>query len=277
MRNREFYIKIDDRRTIRGEISIPETDEPKPLLIILHGFKGYKDWGFLPTIHDKFADRFIVIRYDHSMNGAKNYSDSKLYDIDDFRRSTISSQLEDLDLLISKIQDESLVLKTSWNGEIYLCGHSMGAAIAIIYSNRSEFIKKLILLAPIAKFDRYSSRQKDEWKKNGYIEFLNNRNNQLLTIDYNFILDLEKNQEEYDLLQAISRSNSEILIIHGEQDLTAKLAEAKALYKASNREKKRLEIIKQANHSFNVDKIGLTDNKFIDEVLNQIEAFLLES
>ncbi|MCK5087881.1 MAG: alpha/beta hydrolase, partial [Melioribacteraceae bacterium] len=39
-------------------------------LIYIHGFKGFKDWGFVPYIGEYFANKgFFVITFNFSHNG----------------------------------------------------------------------------------------------------------------------------------------------------------------------------------------------------------------
>jgi len=43
---------------------------PAPVVIYSHGFLGFKDWGFIPYVADKFAKAgFVFVRFNFSHNG----------------------------------------------------------------------------------------------------------------------------------------------------------------------------------------------------------------
>ena len=55
---------------LRGNVHLPEGDAPSPVLVICHGFKGFKDWGMFPFAADVLASRGIsVLRFNFSLNG----------------------------------------------------------------------------------------------------------------------------------------------------------------------------------------------------------------
>ena len=48
-------IEIDNREglPIRGDLHLPDGESPHRLVLIAHGFKGFKDWGFFPFLLDE--------------------------------------------------------------------------------------------------------------------------------------------------------------------------------------------------------------------------------
>ena len=46
----QFTIDSREGLPIRGDLDAP--DEARALVVIVHGFKGFKDWGFFPWLAD---------------------------------------------------------------------------------------------------------------------------------------------------------------------------------------------------------------------------------
>ena len=52
------------------DLFLPPTEGPHPVLVYCHGFKGFKQWGHVPFIHEYFATgEYAVIAFNHSHNG----------------------------------------------------------------------------------------------------------------------------------------------------------------------------------------------------------------
>ena len=61
-------------------------DGKVPLVLIAHGFKGYKDWGFFPYISERISEAgFITACFNFSLNGM-NDSVDLIDDMDRFER-----------------------------------------------------------------------------------------------------------------------------------------------------------------------------------------------
>ncbi len=271
-----FEIIIDTDRTLDAELRYNENHIAKPLAVVLHGFKGNKDWGFLPNIAELFArNNYIAVSYNHSLNG--KVPNSSKYNIDKFRKITVSEQLRELPILISHLKEYVLTQNDNpainWNGEIVLIGHSMGAAIALLYASENT-VSKLVMLSPISKFNRYTDRQRKQWRAAGFMEFFNPKTEQTMALDATFIDDMDENLERFDLPNAIGRCKSEILIIHGEQDITVRIAEARELFANSDRSKCRLIEYPNCNHSFNIDTLGYENNHILKNLMDDLRAMI---
>ena len=40
---------------IRADIRSPTGRDPRTAIVVAHGFKGFKDWGFFPLLSDRLA------------------------------------------------------------------------------------------------------------------------------------------------------------------------------------------------------------------------------
>lgn len=223
-----------------------------PILLIIHGFQGSKNWGFFPTIAEEFAKSgSIVISWNMSLNGYSK--DAPFIDLpDDFSRNTITHEIADTDSIIdSVLHDEQILsseLRAKWNGEIHVLGHSRGGGIGILISEKYPFITKLALWNSISRFGRFTERQKNIWSETGIFPVQTLEDGTKIVMHYSYIQDLEAHGEAYSPLRAIHEILADILIVHADQDITVPIREAYALKEQS--QSARLYVIKNSGHIF---------------------------
>ena len=86
-------------KTTRGKklaLSFFATEETDAAVILfLHGFKGFKDWGFIPWLGKQFSARgFHFLCFNYSQNGISLQSE-EFTELDKFARNTYSLELEE--------------------------------------------------------------------------------------------------------------------------------------------------------------------------------------
>ena len=55
---------------IRADVRRPARGVPRSAVIVAHGFKGFKDWGFFPYLCESLArDGHLVVSFNTSLNG----------------------------------------------------------------------------------------------------------------------------------------------------------------------------------------------------------------
>ncbi|MEJ2005865.1 MAG: dienelactone hydrolase, partial [Cyclobacteriaceae bacterium] len=70
---------------------------PKPVILFLHGFKGFKDWGTFPLIAEKLSDEgFVVVKMNFSHNGVTVDDPGNFNDLDAFAENRFSYELDDV-------------------------------------------------------------------------------------------------------------------------------------------------------------------------------------
>jgi uncharacterized protein len=222
-----------------------------PCIIYVHGFKGFKDWGFVPYAGEYFAGKgYSVITFNFSHNGIGN-DKNEFTEPDKFAENTFSLEVSEL----SEVIDAYLFgfFGETENSRIGLMGHSRGGAIAILTAGRRTEITALAVWASISHLDRYTDRQKDEWRKNGFVEVVNSRTNQVMKLNLSVLEDVEKNMDKkLNIEKGVKKYNRPLLVIHGEQDLTVPVQEGKDIFNWANSKKSRLEIIPAAGHTFDI-------------------------
>ena len=223
-----------------------------PILLIIHGFRGSKNWGFFPTIAEEFAQNgSIVLTWNMSLNG---YSKNSQYidQPDNFARNTITQEMVDTQSIIDSIlQDDRIIsgdIRSHWNGDIHVLGHSRGGGIGILISAENPSIKKLALWNTISRFGRFTERQKKLWSDTGTFPIDETEDGKVIAMNYTYISDLEFHSDEYSPLRAITEVSADILIVHAEQDMTVPIREAHALQEKSH--SAHMHSIPQAGHIF---------------------------
>ncbi len=248
----EFTNKIG--KIVRCDIE-SGNDDNLPLLIFAHGFKGFRNWGFIPYVCSKFAEAgSICVRLDFSMNGIIDDVNQK-YDDEVFRKNTVSREVSDLSELIEKFISNQLGIENfhrRWNGDVFLVGHSLGAAVSVLTAKKFQSITKISLWASVSQLNRNTDRQKEIWKQNGSIEILINTTGQKLHLDYTYIEDKESSFENNAIINELKKLNYPVQIIHPKNDMTVNIKEAEELKStASDIRKRELIVIEKSGHTFN--------------------------
>ena len=259
------------------DFRFPESGTEKlPLVILCHGFKGFKDWGCFPYMMERIAEEgnfAVSFNFSYNGTGENDFDQSDFTRLDLFAENTFSRELDDLGSIIDHLFEN----KDKYNydkGNITLTGHSRGGGIAILKTAEDKRISKLVVLSSVCNFDRYSDTLKKKWKEVGYFEVINSRTNQMMRLNYTLIEDLVKNKERLDIQKAISEITVPVMIIHGAQDITVDYSNAEDLYSRSDKEKTKLFLIENTGHTFGAVQPFEGTTKALEEVLTLIEDFL---
>lgn len=242
-------------RDITFTITDPQSPAPLPAVLLLHGFKGFRNWGFFPFAAQALAARgAIAVRMDTSLNGMQGTND-RVVSVDDFARNTITAELADVHTLISDLPRE---LGDRWNGTLHIVGHSRGGGLAhivgreLLQAAQGPFaLGKLVVWNSIAEWQRWTPRQRDAWLAAGRIDMENTRTGQMLAMNSSYLLDVEDNATRFDLLEASRALAGRMLYLHAEQDVTVPLREVEGLVRAAGTEE-QLRTLSQTGHTFGI-------------------------
>lgn len=272
-------IKINNKtgNVISIDLRFPDKSNSKiPVLIFCHGFKGFKDWGSFPYMLEKIsAENIFTVSFNFSHNGVDNTQDNPIdfKRLDLFAQNTFSTELDDLGCVIDYLFEN----KNQYNfnlDNLTLAGHSRGGGIAILKTAEDNRIKKLITLASVAEFNRYTDERKIRWKKDGYLEVLNTRTKQLMRMNYTLIEDLEKNYSRINILDAMKKISVPVLIIHGKEDMAVDYSDAEALYENSDKSKTGMILYENTGHTFGTEHPFKGTNRHLEKVINDITDFV---
>lgn len=249
-------------RPVLLDVLYPANDGVKGIIILCHGFKGFKDWGPFNIVAKKFADAgFIFIKFNFSHNGTTPQHPEEFADLDAFGNNNTLFELDDLQCVLDYVTGTVMANLPSTRSfspgkessekkiKIHLIGHSRGGGIAILKGSEDARVSKIISLASINEFGNFFRGNIQQWKRSGVIYVENMRTNQQLPVYYQYYETVQVNKEMLDIRSAITSLSKPLLIIHGTYDETVPVATAKAMY-SWNPSKSKLLLLEGSNHTF---------------------------
>jgi len=234
------------------DVFYKETNQPKPIIIFCHGYKGFKDWGAWNLMAAVFANAgFFFIKFNFSHNGGTVEQPIDFPDLEAFGNNNYTKELDDLTSVINWISTHSDFKNEVNLDAISLIGHSRGGGIVLLKANEDARIKKVITLAGVCDFEKRTATIGDlqQWKKKGVKYVLNGRTKQNMPHYYQFYEDFMLNKERLDIKKATENLKIPQLIIHGNKDTSVLIDEAENLKKWNS--ESEFKIIDNANHVFN--------------------------
>lgn len=268
-----------DRNTVLTIYS-PATTQKTPLLIFLHGFKGFKDWGIFPAVCESFAKKEItVLSFNFRYNGGTVKNPIDFPDLNAFAENTYSKELNDVSLVLNWVREnhEKYLSKVDLNS-ISVLGHSRGGGIAMLAAEKYSAIKKVITWAAVADFQKRLPLTNDlqQWKEKGVHYIKNGRTKQDMPMNYSFVEDLKNNAVKLSIERALRSLSKPQLIVHGVEDETVVKSDALLLKKWNP--DAILELIDNANHTFNGKHPWKEDHlpEVAEKAIELSAAFLLD-
>ena len=219
---------------IRGKIDVPDgRTAPQggwPHACLLHGFKGFMDWGFFPDMARRIAGSGVAaVRFNASGSGVGEDLET-FGDLGAFERNTLARELEDIARVRAWIRNGGAAdLDATRNGWI---GHSRGGGLALLHAAESQDCRGIVTWAAVSTFDRFDAEAKARCREDGYLPIWNARTGQEMRVGLGALEDLERNRRRYDLRAACRRVNVPVLLLHGEEDETVPAVESEILASA---------------------------------------------
>lgn len=229
------------------DVRTADRRRPRAAVLVLHGFKGFKDWGMFPPLADRLARAgFTAVSFNLSGSGVDDAGEFSFPER--FARATFSGDLDDIRSVLDAVSAGALGFPTPTS--VGLLGHSRGGGLGVLASAADPRITALVTWSAISHVHRFSPEEIGAWRARGQIDIPNTRTGQVLPIFTDFLDDIEQlGATTLDIKAAAQRLATPWLIVHGEMDSTVPVAEAQALHEASGR---RAELVRLAGtgHTF---------------------------
>lgn len=241
--------------------------EARPAVLICHGFKGFKDWGFFPKLAERLAVAgFTAISFNFSGSGVGD-GDS-FSELDRWGHQRPTTDLEDLRIVADYAASQGAP-------RVGLVGHSRGGGLAILHAARDRRIRCLVAWAPIASFGRWPEEDIRRWREEGKLDVVNSRTGQVLPIYLDALEDYEAHHADtLDIVAAAGRIEVRWLIVHGTADESVSCEEGKRLHRAARPGVAELELVEGAGHTFGARHPWAGPTPELDRVLLRTVGFL---
>ncbi len=248
-------ILTDEDLPIRYDLYSPISRTAKnfPVVIFLHGFKGFKDWGPFPDACEDIARQgfaVLAINFSHNGMGGDRYEYERL---DLFQKSTLSKDLDEVGLVINALQNGEINdSHSSLNTDVMgIVGHSRGGHTAVVAAAEYPTIKCLVTWAAVSDYlARFSDKEKKDWEEKGYTEYKNSRTGQVMKVDRDWWDDANKNADRVIALKRVEELIIPSLFIHGRDDNEVLQSNSEKLEIACGSKDKELRLIAKAGHTF---------------------------
>ena len=246
-----LILETEQERPILYDLYYIESEKPLPMVIFCHGYKGFKDWGPWELVAKQFAEAgFCFLKFNFSHNGGTVEQPIDFPDLEAFAENNFSIELRDLGQVLDNIENGNENLQQNISS-IALIGHSRGGGTVLIKTAEDPRIEKVATWAGVSDFKsrfQENTPEFEQWKKTGITFIENTRTKQKLPHNFQFYEDFKANEVRFTIKRAVKKLNVPQLIVHGSDDTTVSIDEAKNLHHWNPESK--LEIIPKSDHVF---------------------------
>lgn len=231
---------------ICGDLRFVGSPPFRSAIVVAHGFKGFKDWGFFPHLCTTLAAAgHAVVSFNFSHNGI-GPEPEVLSELEAFSRNTFSRELDELLHVLDVMASGGLVDEPAHR--VGLLGHSRGGACSILAAAETLHVDALVTWGAVDHLDRWTQETVTEWEAAGVVHVLNQRTGQQLPLSFDLWRDFQENRERLDVLHAAASLEIPWLIVHGREDDTVSVEEGERL--ARTAPSATMEVVEGAGHTF---------------------------
>ena len=244
----DWTIEDASGEPILGNTERP-SGEPRGVVLLVHGFMGYKDYGMFPYLARAFARAgFVAHRFNLSHSGMTDDIDSFARP-DLFERNTWNRQVEDIDRVIGAIDDGTI---GGVGLPVVLFGHSRGGVASILAAGRrarrGQPVACVITASSPSRACSMSDEDQRSMLEQGFTTVRSNRTGQDLRIDARWLREQLDDPEAHDVLAHARDLACPLLVVHGMTDPTVPRSCASEI--AESARDATLELIENADHVF---------------------------
>lgn len=228
-----FRLENAEGFPIRGNLTVAAPGATA--VVCIHGFKGFKDWGFWPeTARRLAAAGHAALRFNFSHSGVgedgETFSDPEL-----FESGTYTREVEDLRMVLAELAQGRLPGTDGFRPRrVALLAHSRGAVSALVAAASSEVpVSSVALWNPVASVLWWDQATRAGWREKGYWEVVNARTGQQFRVATALLEDAEANAPLLDPLGNAARLVAPLLVVVAAQDEAVSSAAGRSLATAA--------------------------------------------
>ena len=275
IQHERFAIPSRDGYPLRGDVRyrLRPDGPPAAAIVVCHGFKGFKDWGFFPDVARELAAAgYLAVSFNFSGSGIGPNLE-QFTDVERFERATVSGDVSDLERILEAIAQGQLPGGHALSA-FGLLGHSRGGGVALLAASAEPRVRAVVTWASVSHFNRWPPEVLADWRTRGYIEVENARTKQVFRLTTDFLSDIEAHGQgrlNIELaVRALSARGVPMLIVHGDGDESVPIGEGRDLAGWGGGE---LRVLPGANHTFGAVHPFRSRTPDLGVVLSETVAF----
>lgn len=243
-----FALTAADGGALRGDVRTTGGNAARPAVVICHGFKGFKDWGFFPPLAERLARAgMTVVMFNFSGSGV-GPDGERFTEVQRFARATVSNDLADLEHVTAALTTGTLVNGLAVPTALGVHGHSRGGAVGILFVAAHPECRALVTWSAISSLVRWDDATIAEWRRVGRLDVVNSRTGEVLPLDTTYLDDLDRYGP--DRVERAARTvRVPWLMLHGDADETVPIEEALRLREWADPSVATLETVAGGTHT----------------------------
>lgn len=203
------------------------------MVVCVHGFKGFKDWGFWPTVSSRLEDVGVAtVRFNFSHSGIGEDREG-FTETAAFESGTYSREIEDLRAVLSALDSGRLPGGHAAPARVGLLAHSRGAVAALAAAASPEFpVRSVALWNPVASVMWWDDEARRRWREKGFWEVINARTGQAFRMRTDLLDDAERNADRLDPRGNAAKLEVPLLVVVAMDDESVPPAAGRSLARA---------------------------------------------
>lgn len=272
-----FTLTGADGEALRGDVRTSAASAGRPAVVIAHGFKGFKDWGFFPHVAERLARGGITaVSFNFSGSGVGPEGD-RFTEPERFARATFGGDLRDVETVLTALSAGVLVPGLAPPSRVGLFGHSRGGGVGVLTAAAHPEIRSLVTWSAIAHALRWGPETVRKWRHEGKLDITNARTGEVLPLHTDLLDELDADRDgRLDIPGAAGRIAAPWLIVHGDVDESVPVREAELLHRASGGRAELL-LVRHAGHTFGARHPWAGSTPELDQAMDATVGWFLET